>query len=185
MCFSCVISFYNSNRKCSTYKFQKTLKVHFNQNVFPEIISYLLSVMGLLPFMAIIFQSSFFLRRIKSESSLPCMCHVCTALVALHPPRPHFSEQPSNGLLGKVPVSSIDNFGWRGHHHLLQRWANNLSYQSITFPWPHWLGQMRLSIGNSDPKDTNLKRRLELLQLLCTITGKSIYRWSQHRGNQA
>lgn len=115
----------------------------------------------------------------------------------LHVPGVHYSGHPASpsptflsaalqGPSGKTSQSlPLDhNFGWRGYHHLIQRWANNLSYQSITFPWPYWLGQVRLSVRNSDPKDTNLKR-LELLQLLCTITGKSIYRWSQHSGNQA
>lgn len=107
MTFKCVsavlLVFITGTENVVPTNFRKTLKVHFNKNVLPEIISYLLSVMGLLPFIAIIFQSSFFLRGIKSESSLPCMCQVCTTPASPHPPHPHFSRQPSNGLLGKRP----------------------------------------------------------------------------------
>lgn len=107
MTFKCVsavlLVFITDTENVVPTNFRKTLKVHFNSNVFPEIISYLLCVMGLLPFIAIIFQSSFFLRGIKSESSLPCMCQVHTTPATLHPPHPRFSQQPSKGLLGKRP----------------------------------------------------------------------------------
>lgn len=87
--------------------FRKTLKVHFNSNVFPEIISYLLCVMGLLPFIAIIFQSSFFLRGIKSESSLPCMCQVHTTRPPCIPLTHVSLSSPPRAFWENVPVSSI------------------------------------------------------------------------------
>ena len=51
---------------------------------------------------------------------------------------------------------------------------NHLNYQRITFPWPQRLAQHETPGRISDSPDTKLERRLELLQLLCTRTGKAI-----------